>query len=86
MTSRQKRPVALIECRANADAIREMALSYGLLAEQATDGQFLIFNTGRNLASELGAPLFAEFVRALDEAAGYGLIPKWTIVEPAVLN
>ena len=86
MTTRQKRIVALIECHANAKAIRDMALSHGLLAEQRTDSQFLIFNTGRNMASELGAPLFAEFVRTLNEAASYGLIPKWTIVESSATN
>jgi hypothetical protein len=82
MTSRQKRPVALIECKVDASVIEHMALSAGLVAEPAPkSGQFFLFNTGRNLASELGTPLFAAFVRALDEAAENCLIPKWTIIE-----
>jgi len=82
VTARQKRPVALIECKADANAIHHMAFSSGLIAEPAPKpGQFFLFNTGRNLASELSAPLFAAFVRTLDEAAENGVIPKWTIIE-----
>ena len=83
--SRQKRVLALIECRADAKAIRAIAASNGLIAEPAPEpGHFHLFNSGRNLASELGAALFPAVVRALDEAAERGDIPKWTIVESAL--
>ena len=72
----------MIECAPDIIAIRKIASSGGLTAEPAGEqGYFYLFNSGRNLASEVGGPLLAAVVRALDQAAERGDIPKWTIVE-----
>jgi hypothetical protein len=79
---RRERSVALIQCNADENLIAEIAMSCGLLARSASSpGHFYLINSGRNLASEMGPPLLAATVRALDEAAERGEIPTWTVIE-----